>query len=1268
MESKLKKQRYVIVGSGASGLSTIYTLQKYAKDIEIHLVESENRIGGHACSVKVPTDDININTGEMVDVGFMVFNKETYPNLIRIFEELKVPILESDMSLAVFDKNNSWSFQMSSAWLLKMLFRPRFWKFVRSHAKFSQLAKKYLANPNSYDSCTVHQFCNELNEKDFTDNWLLPFIAAVWSVGVIQSNEFAILPLLRFLDNHRFLAVGTVQWFTPAFRSDSYVTSILNYCENSKNDNGNEFFIHKGSPAIHIDSKNKLLQLKKGETIPYDKLILTCNAPKQVLLSPPSKKWLQSFTTATSRIVGHTKPYGMPNDEFDWCSWNVKGANDKQIEKAASVTYWLSRIQKLKSKNRFVTVNPKEDPEGIFYDEYMEHPVMNNETFNAQKNEALYQGIDDIYYAGAWLRNGFHEDAFFTGCLAARRALANKNIPIEYPTSSKGIIEPQAVQGITKHVRYGEKPRDFSYPLYLYKWDAKHPPNNYFREDFFGDSTIPLDSIVRREISNRLGFWPIGRIDVVANLRYAGFSFNPITPFFIHDENDKLVALLCEVHNTPWGEKCLYAMNVSSTGKLIPNVIKKEMHVSPFNPPVGSTASTENISSKHWNYIFELKGESFISVTTKNENDEVIITATWDIRNTNERNNITNDKIDTKSSSAPNLNKESSKTHNIKTGSWRTLFWIYFQALLMIKEGHRFHPYETNHLSQSFFNCEVLSLLWAIIPSILFYVNNQLIISILVSLSMLCMLNFNLSGGVSLLNLIGFIFCSFLLIIALCFSTIVNIVSWKSLTFLITSIFLTFAVFPSPKNNHQTKNWISFIQVSIIGCIWCCTGSAVPFYYFIFGYCYFLLGFCFASLNFSIQSLIFFQLSKLLIHLVTDKNIEVRLVEKNKQNTIIEVYSDDYLPSLSGKPVLLVHHPVLFFWGVLGGDLGVGESYVNGDWSELRGTDQRSEELFKILRVFANYSNSPLLAYLNHFRVLLPSYWIRKLKFLEKFGSLDRKSSAESIANHYNDGNDLFASFLDSEMIYTSALFDDTKPQDHNDNSLYESQQRKINRLIELCNLPKGGKLLDIGSGWGGLVGNALTKKYEAKGICNCTNMINYAKQKYGDDHFEILDYRDIPKTENYDGITCVEMIEAIPARDYKLFVNACDNALKPGKNVTIQVINALGFNNPVARRRNPLPLGTFVTTHIFPGQQLPNLEFIHEAFLESKKFKRLYSETTGHHYARTLDLWSQSLMKNQHHFPEKVINKYIYYLCWCRAAFDAELLQLSRIVFQKIN
>lgn len=224
--------------------------------------------------------------------------------------------------------------------------------------------------------------------------------------------------------------------------------------------------------------------------------------------------------------------------------------------------------------------------------------------------------------------------------------------------------EPDPVQGVSVHTRYLPKTRVFQHPLYMFKFDCRYPPRSqgwgsYFRrEDHFGDVSKSLDECVRNEIKTRLNYDLVGRIDMVCNLTFLGYSFNPITPYFCHDEFDHLVALLVEVHNTPWGEKCIYAMRVGEVGSmrhdkkdgeystLLPALHSKVMHVSPFNPPpppqkkknsnkkqkkmeatVDKTEDQVTLETQQqldvqnqkekevsWYYLFKLKGKTHITV------------------------------------------------------------------------------------------------------------------------------------------------------------------------------------------------------------------------------------------------------------------------------------------------------------------------------------------------------------------------------------------------------------------------------------------------------------------------------------------------------------------------------------------------------------------------------------------------------------------------------------------------------------------------------
>ena len=147
---------YVVVGGGITGMAAARTLCKYGKEgSPVVLVEAEKRLGGHTYTVEA--------AGEVVDVGFMVMNDLTYPNLNKFFSDIGAFVEPSDMSFSVFEDTKrskggkegedpfSWSFQSSSAWLLRNAWKPRLWKLITAHGEFSKRGQAFLANPTPLD-------------------------------------------------------------------------------------------------------------------------------------------------------------------------------------------------------------------------------------------------------------------------------------------------------------------------------------------------------------------------------------------------------------------------------------------------------------------------------------------------------------------------------------------------------------------------------------------------------------------------------------------------------------------------------------------------------------------------------------------------------------------------------------------------------------------------------------------------------------------------------------------------------------------------------------------------------------------------------------------------------------------------------------------------------------------------------------------------------------------------------------------------------------
>ena len=278
------------------------------------------------------------------------------------------------------------------------------------------------------------------------------------------------------------------------------------------------------------------------------------------------------------------------------------------------------------------------------------------------------------------------------------------------------IYSGQPISGVTRHIRFHPCERKFEYPLALFKFDTSTPPMGYDRRDHYGSSAIPLDTQVRMTALEKLGFWPAGAIECYCNLRAFGvYAFNPITPYFIHSEQGEVIALICEVHNTPWAERCIYAMLVqepdtssSRSGRkgeqefstLTPTYHKKIMHVSPYHP--APNQSGEPV----WYYKFLLRGKEKLTVEVYRKS----VGNLGDVDDINIDVNVEDDDL----RFTAVLDVTGFKPHNDSLGSIRTIWWVYYQALLLLSTSHRMYFYTPPGVS--LFESKVFSWLLFLLP------------------------------------------------------------------------------------------------------------------------------------------------------------------------------------------------------------------------------------------------------------------------------------------------------------------------------------------------------------------------------------------------------------------------------------------------------------------------------------------------------------------------------------------------------------------------
>lgn len=239
------KKKVAIIGAGISGLGCAYALRQHP-DLDLTIFEGGNHIGGHSNTVDLTLETPQGKTSYGVDTGFLVFNRKTYPRLVRLFEEIQVPIAPSEMSFSVSidagektgrSKKIEWAGNDLNSFFGQRsnLFSLSFWRMAYDILRFNRLATRL-----AEEQITAKLEFSEPDEriKDFLDrnrfstsfreNYFLPMIGAIWSCSVEQMLEFPIQTMVRFCHNHGLLQIqNRPQWLTVKGGSREYVKLLV---------------------------------------------------------------------------------------------------------------------------------------------------------------------------------------------------------------------------------------------------------------------------------------------------------------------------------------------------------------------------------------------------------------------------------------------------------------------------------------------------------------------------------------------------------------------------------------------------------------------------------------------------------------------------------------------------------------------------------------------------------------------------------------------------------------------------------------------------------------------------------------------------------------------------------------------------------------------------------------------------------------------------------------------------------------------------------
>ncbi|XP_011029772.1 PREDICTED: uncharacterized protein LOC105129420 isoform X2 [Populus euphratica] len=419
--------RVAVVGAGISGLVSAYVLAKAG--VEVVLYEKENYLGGHAKTVSFDGVDL--------DLGFMVFNRVTYPNMMEFFESLGIDMELSDMSFSVsLDEGQGceWGSRNGLSGLFaqkKNMLSPYFWKMLREIIKFKDDVLSYLEmlenNPDVDRNETLGKFVKSRGYSElFQKAYLIPVCGSIWSCPSEGVMSFSAFSVLSFCRNHHLLELfGRPQWLTVTRRSHSYVNKVREKLESW----GCQIRTGCEIQAVSTKDEGCAVLCRDGLLEMYSGCIMAVHAPDALALLGKQATFdetriLGAFQYMYSDIFLHRDKKFMPQNSAAWSAWNFLGSTDNKV----CLTYWLNVLQNIDETGLpfLVTLNPDHVPDHTLVKWSTGHPVPSVAATKASLELDHIQGKRRIWFCGAYQGYGFHEDGLKSGMVAAHGLLGNR--------------------------------------------------------------------------------------------------------------------------------------------------------------------------------------------------------------------------------------------------------------------------------------------------------------------------------------------------------------------------------------------------------------------------------------------------------------------------------------------------------------------------------------------------------------------------------------------------------------------------------------------------------------------------------------------------------------------------------------------------------------------------------------------------------------------------------------------------------------------------
>jgi len=416
-----------IIGTGIAGMGCGHFLHN---EYDIEFYEQNDYVGGHTNTVYVQEEGKEIP----IDTGFIVFNNETYPNLVKLFKRLEVEVKPTNMSFSV--QHLPTGLEYSSLHLfaqMKGYFNPSFIRMLFQINRFYRESEEVL-NDDRYANYSLQDYVKRKKySSDFVYKYIVPMSSALWSTPVDVTLQYPVRALVQFFKNHGLLGINTqFQWYTVQGGSWQYRDKLIAPF-------GHKITTGKAVKKIYRDNGKVRIIASDGSEKIVDRVILACHADQALkILADPTElesRLLKNFQYQKNMATLHTDESIMPKIKSAWSAWNYR-VEEVKGELTSTTIYDMNILQNVsQEKKYFVSINDpgKIDPTRIIKTIDYEHPIFTPATAMAQRDLSLLNRNGLTYFCGSYFRFGFHEDAFTSAVNLCERLLERNPWEIKNP-------------------------------------------------------------------------------------------------------------------------------------------------------------------------------------------------------------------------------------------------------------------------------------------------------------------------------------------------------------------------------------------------------------------------------------------------------------------------------------------------------------------------------------------------------------------------------------------------------------------------------------------------------------------------------------------------------------------------------------------------------------------------------------------------------------------------------------------------------------------